>query len=210
MHKWTKEQRQFVADHVKNKSNLELTNMINKQFDLNLSIHQVKAFKKNNKLSSGLDGRYKKGHIPLNKGLSWDEYMPKEKQKLCKKTTYKKGNVPYNHHPVGTEIERPDGYIYVKIAEPHHWKQKHRIIYEKVYGEIPGNYRIIFADGNKRNFDIENLVLVSNNELLIMNRQKLIYKDPELTKTGAIISKLINKTQEKEQSKNENKKSNNR
>lgn len=55
-------------------------------------------------------------------------------------------------------------------------------------------HKVIFADGNKRNFNINNLILVSNSEALIMNTNKLIYEDAELTKTGSLIAKVIDKT----------------
>lgn len=208
MHKWTEEQHQFVLKNVKGISNLELAKMINIQFGLNLSVNQVKAFKANQKISSGLDGRFKKGSIPVNKGLTWDEYLTKEQQELSRKTTFKKGNVPASYLPVGTEIERLDGYVYVKIADPKKWKQKHRVIYEKANGPVPANHKLIFADGNKRNFALSNLVLVSDHDLLTMNREKLFYNNnPELTKLGVLISKLINKTYEMENKNNENKKS---
>ena len=55
-------------------------------------------------------------------------------------------------------------------------------------------HKVIFADGNKRNFDIDNLILVSDSEALIMNANKLRYENKELTKTGALIAKVIDKT----------------
>jgi len=51
--------------------------------------------------------------------------------------------------------------------------------------------KVIFADKNKNNFRPENLILVSDSEALIMNKNKLIYEDPKLTNTGSIIAKLI-------------------
>lgn len=197
-HKWTKEHHQFILDHVTGTSNLELTEKFNHHFKLNLSVIQVKAHKKNYGMKSGIDCRFKKGVAPINKGLRWDEYLTKEQQEKSRKTTFKKGNVPASHLSVGTEIERPDGYLYVKIAEPRSWKQKHRVIWEQENGPVPDKHKLVFADGDKRNFSLDNLLLVTDNDLLTMNRSKLIFKDPELTKTGAIISKLINKTYEKE------------
>lgn len=55
-------------------------------------------------------------------------------------------------------------------------------------------YKVIFADRNKRNFDLDNLILVTDSEALIMNTNKLIYEDAELTKTGSLIAKVIDKT----------------
>lgn len=55
-------------------------------------------------------------------------------------------------------------------------------------------YKVIFADKNKRNFSPENLILVSNSEALIMNNNKLIYEEAELTKSGSLIAKIIDKS----------------
>lgn len=93
--------------------------------------------------------------------------------------------------PVGSERENK-GYILVKIAEPNVWIEKSRYIYESLYGKIPSGYKIVFADRNKSNFNPENLILVSDQEALIMNTNKLIFENSELTKTGSNIAKLIN------------------
>lgn len=63
-----------------------------------------------------------------------------------------------------------------------------------MYGNIPTGYKVIFADKNTRNFEPDNLILVSDAEALIMNTKKLIYEDATLTKSGALIAKIIDKT----------------
>lgn len=59
-------------------------------------------------------------------------------------------------------------------------------------------HKVIFADKNKRNFNIDNLILVADSEALIMNTNKLIYEEAELTKTGALIAKIIDKNRKLE------------
>ena len=49
---------------------------------------------------------------------------------------------------------------------------------------------IIFADGNKKNFNIENLILVSRKELAVLNKNNLIKNDIELTNIGVTIAKV--------------------
>ena len=68
------------------------------------------------------------------------------------------------------------------------------IYMKKKHGKIPDGHKVIFADKNNKNFEEKNLILVSNSEALIMNTHKLIYEEAELTKTGSIIAKLIDKT----------------
>ncbi len=59
-------------------------------------------------------------------------------------------------------------------------------------------HKVIFADKNKRNFNLDNLILVADSEALIMNTNKLIYEEAELTKTGALIAKIIDKNRKLE------------
>lgn len=74
------------------------------------------------------------------------------------------------------------------------WMPKSRYVYEQAHGKIPKGHKIIFADGDNRNFDLDNLILVSNAEELIMNRRKLIKEEAKLTKTGALIAKVLSKS----------------
>jgi len=192
MIKFTEEQKHFIYENYKGIGNKELTEMFNRKFGTSLD-KQIKNFKKNHNLDSGLTGRYEKGNVPYNKGKKWDEYMTKEAQEKSKRTTFKKENIPHNYRPVGSERINADGYIEVKIADPNKWEMKHRVIYEEYYGTIPKGYNVMFADGNKLNLEIDNLILVSKSEDLIMNKNKLFYQNKELTKTGHLIAKIISK-----------------
>jgi len=185
MIKFTEEQKKFIYDNYKGLGNKELTKLFNDKFNTNLD-KQIYYFKRNHHLDSGLTGRFEKGNIPFNKGTKGIM--------KANKTSFKKGNIPFNHKEVGYERINVDGYIEIKIKEPNVFKLKHRVIYEQHYGKIPSGYKVIFADGNKLNLDIQNLILVSNSEELIMNRNRLRYKKAELTKTGSLIAKVIDKT----------------
>lgn len=120
--------------------------------------------------------------------------MSKEAQRKVLKTAFQKGNIPKAHREVGSERIDRDGYILIKTKEPNKWEFKHRYIYESLYGSIPTGHKLIFADGNRQNVDINNLILVSNAEELIMNSRGLYKRNAELTRTGSLIAKLINKT----------------
>lgn len=186
-HIYSLEEEKFLIDNVKGITLKELTERFNKQFNLNLSESAIAKRKNKLGLSSGITGgQFKKGSQPWNKGIKG--YMG------ANKTSFQKGNIPHNHRPVGSERITKDGYIEIKVAEPNKWKLKHRYIYEKEYGKIPEGYNVMFADRNRLNLDIDNLILVSKREDLIMNNKKLIFKDQELTKTGHLIAKVISKT----------------
>lgn len=194
-HKWTDKEEQFLKNNVKGISLKELTQRYNKKFGMNLSESAIANRKNKLGLHNGINGgQFVKGQVPYNKGKKWSEYMSKKGQENSRKTTFSKGNTPWATRPVGSERIDTEGYVYKKVAEPNKWKLKHRVIYESMYGNIPTGYKLIFADGNRQNLDIDNLVLVSPSEQLIMNRKHLFSKEGEFTKTGAIIAKVINKT----------------
>lgn len=198
---WTKEVVDFMIENYQGKDNIELADLLNKKFNLNTNEDRVSNIKANLKRRKGIDlrtginrGCFQKGQEPLNKGKKWDDYLTKEKQERCRTTTFKKGHRPLNYRPVGSERITVDGYTEIKIKEPNVWVGKHRYIYEKHYGKIPEGYNVMFADKNKQNFDIDNLILVSKHEDLIMNSKKLLYNDKELTKSGHLVAKVISKT----------------
>lgn len=127
----------------------------------------------------------------MNKGIKGVIYEG------CRATQFKKGQRPHNLQPVGTEIMKGDGYIYIKIGEPNIWKQKHLLLWEEELGPVPVGYRVMFADRNKKNVSMDNLILVTEAEVLIMNRMKLITDDKELTKSGLLVAKIVLKAAER-------------
>jgi len=189
VHHFTPDQAEFIREHVAGRGNLELTDMFNARFCSALSINQIKAYKKNHNLSSGLNGRFNLGRVPHNKGKKgvggWEP------------TQFKKGNKPWNYLPVGTERVNSDGYVDVKITDPKTWKQKHLIIWEEANGPIPKGHVLIFGDGNPKNVTLENLILVSRKQLVRLNQKNLIQNDIELTRSGIIIADIFNKIGER-------------
>lgn len=66
--KYTQEQRDFIARHVVGLGTQELTDLVNARFGTSFTRHNIKTYKHNHGLSSGLTGRFCKGHVPANKG----------------------------------------------------------------------------------------------------------------------------------------------
>lgn len=206
--KYSKEVIKFLIDNHKGKTLVELANMINKKFDMNITNKDVGNLKSRLRRRKGIklepavnDGRYRIGQPPANKGKKWDDYLTKEQQEKSKTTCFKKGNIPPNRREVGEERLTKDGYIMIKIQDGKlnkNWQLKHRYIYEKHYGKIPEGYNIIFLDGNRKNTNISNLKLVSKYDDLIMNNNKLFSKDKDITETGTIIANVISETYKKE------------
>lgn len=197
MHKYSKIEDQFLIENVKGITLKELTKKFNEEFNVNVTEASISNRKVKLGIKSGIvGGQFQKGQVSHNKGKK----MSKLQYEKSKATMFKKGNIPANVRDIGSERIDRDGYLLIKIQNGHgnnNWIRKHRYLYEQAYGKIPKGYRLIFADGNKRNFDLSNLILISGAEGLIMNKYKLIKNDKELTKTGVVIAKLLDKVNKK-------------
>jgi hypothetical protein len=185
-HNYTQEEIDFLKENYPVYSAKELTEVFNKQFNTNLKDTTLKSTLQRLKISSGRTGQFEKGKPSFNKGLKWDDFMSKEAQENSRKTCFTKdkiiNNSNHNEVPVGTEVIGKDGYIFVKVDKKagskarRWWKYKHHLVWEKHYGKIPKEKRIIFADNNKYNFNIDNLILVDKGEIAQLNRRRLICK----------------------------------
>ena len=165
--KFNEEEKQFIRDNYIGITTPELTKLFNQKFNREEDNEVIRNWKKHNGLKTGID------------------------------TRFKKNQVPHNYKPVGSEfISKYDGYTYVKIAEPNTWNLKQRVIYKQHYGDIATEDSIVFADQNKQNFDIDNLILVKRKVKLMAKNKRLFFNDKELTKTGMLIAELITKSSE--------------
>lgn len=165
----------------------DLTELVNKTFGTEYKVKQIGFYKSNHHISSGLTGYFEKGHVPQNKGKK----MPAEQYEKCARTMFKKGNIPQNHRPVGSERIGKDGYLQVKVAEPNKWQQKNVYMYEQYHNvKVPKGHKVIFLDQDITNFDVNNLVLISNNEMCRLNQNRRISKCADITKTNITLTKL--------------------
>ena len=180
---------EFIANNHVGTGPKEMTDLLNSKFGTTYTRGQITALYKNRKLNSGLTGRFEPGHVPFNKGRKGVTQGGVE-------TQFKKGNRPHNYLPVGTERVNTDGYVDIKIADPNKWRGKHLLIWEQHNGPVPNGRAVIFGDGNRRNFDINNLILVSRNQLARLNQQDLIQDDADLTRTALNIIDLQQKIRE--------------
>lgn len=182
--------RDFIRENNKGKTALQMTELLNQTFGTSYTTEQIKSIRGRMHLDSGLTGHFEPGHIPANKGKK-SVYG-----KGCERTWFKKGHMPHNHVPVGTEVMSTDGYLKVKIAEPNVWSFKHIMEWENHNGKIQDGCLISFKDGDHYNCNIENLMCITRTEHAILNRQKLRSSSPELTETGLALAKLKHKIQE--------------
>jgi len=142
--------------------------------------------------------RYKKGNVPPNKGIKGWQAGGRSHE-----TRFKKGHMPQTWKPVGSErmphISKGDDTIYVKISDKRNvsayknWKSKHQLIYEQHHGPVPKGHFVRFKDGNNRNFDINNLILVSRSQNMRMNSMYRYPKEVQnLIKLRGALNRKIN------------------
>lgn len=192
---YTQEQIEFLRElSEKGLFNVEITRMFNERFGTSRTKNAIKNMRTKYNLKTSARKVWQKGHTPWNKGKKGVSYEG------MKPTQFKNGHKPHNWVPIGSERITKDGYVQVKIQEgkfQKNWKGKHILIWEEHNGPVPPGHAVIFGDGNPRNFDIGNLLLVSRKQLVRMNQRNLIQNDVELTKTGVLIADIYNKIGEK-------------
>ena len=166
----------------------ELHNLVTAKFGDVLTQEQLKSFlSRRHIIRFENHGRFEKGHVPANKGKK----MPAAVYEKAKHTMFKKGHQPGNHREVGSERINVDGYAEIKVAEPNRWRLKHRVIYENCRNvKLKSTDVVIFLDGDKQNFGIENLALIDRGINAIMNHDSMRFVDAEITRTGVNIAKL--------------------
>jgi hypothetical protein len=180
-HYYTSEEIEFLKNNIKSRSYLEVQRLFNERFGLAVTFSQITNTLIRYGLRNGVCSRYGHGKI-----------SPNSKKGICPPQLIGRGFKPgHNSAPIGKEyLNKVTGYLMVKIDSPDIWKAKHILIWEAANGPVPEGYAVIFADGNKSNFDLDNLLLVSRAELGTMNRLNLIFPDRELTKIGKTIAGL--------------------
>ena len=185
--KYTDDVIDFLREIAPGKTYKEIVEIFNKKYDLEMTVKKLSSLLGRKKIKTGTTGCFRKGFIPWNKGKKG--YMG------ANKTSFKKGNKPKNWRPVGSERIDDEGYTLIKVSNEggmlKRWALKHRVVWEQHHKKkIPKGSVIIFADGNKNNLNIENLICVTRNELKVLNKCRLISSVPELTKTGLNVVKL--------------------
>lgn len=140
-------------------------------------------------------------------GLSSAELMAKVNNKFCTNysetqiknfKSFKKIRSGVKTHinpkrlPIGSEYIK-DGYLKIKIAEPHEYINKGRFVWEQVNGKVPDGYRVKFLDGDGTNCNLSNLALVSDIETMQLVKYGRNSGNKELTKAQINVVRLKNK-----------------
>ena len=151
------------------------------------------------------DTQFKKGHISWNTGKKMSGSI---RQKLIDSNNplFIKGpNRPTpTAQPVGTERVNKDGYIEIKIPrwnplcckgknlDGSSWILKHHKIWLEHGGRMLNTRKeaIVFLDGNRRNFDINNLKLVSRRALSRMSKNNRWSDIKEIKESYLLLSEM--------------------
>jgi hypothetical protein len=164
LHRYSDEEKNFIVENVKGRTVAELTELFNRRFGLSMEAKTMKSLLSSKGLTTERDTRYTKGD----------------------RRSYKRSTI----YPVGAERINGSGIKEIKVAQPRKWVKKHRIIWEQANGKIPKNSTLIFADGNTLNTCLENLILVTKRELAVMNKNRLIYDNGDMTRVGKSLAQI--------------------
>lgn len=97
--------------------------------------------------------------------------------------------------PIGSERTKDNGLVLVKVAD-NKWIDKQRYIYEQHYGvTLTENDFIVFKDGDRTNFDIDNLKCVSK---YVASHLRNVSHNPETRHLEILTYELKVKTKDLE------------
>lgn len=169
MYFYSEEEEKWLKENVSNFINsVELTKVFNEQFKSNRSAATIKS-----KIHRLLP-EHKYGHSGGKK---------------------KGFGSSVTASPIGTESWK-GGYLYVKCADNplpknfttadlrKNWVAKHRMLWQKAHGAIPRGGIIIFLDGDRSNFSLDNLYCTNKKTTTAMIRNKWFSENPDITLTA--------------------------
>jgi len=210
-HYWTKAEISFLKKYGKENANKELTVLFNNAFNSSLTRRQIKYACLYNKIKireqapvkcteeiaafikENPNETYADMTVMINNTFGTD-FKKKQVYAFAKNLKYKvlyKNNT--HEAPLGTERVKRLGHIFVKVfmdgPYKKRWQEKHRLVWEQAHGKIPKGMEIMFLDTNPLNCDLENLVLVSKAEKLLMAQYKLRFENRECTLAGLAVVK---------------------
>lgn len=189
--------RGYIPGHTES----EIRAAFSEKFGIVLTESQIGNTKVRLGIKSGTHGgRFARGHATHNKGRKQSEWMtPEQIERTCA-TRFSKGHEPSQGQaiPVGSERISKGGCIEVKVRRFSNrpcankcWRMKHHIVWEEANGRpVPPHTVIVFADGDKRNFDPDNLVAVPRSIWVTIKGKHIPYYDRESLLIAVDIAKL--------------------
>lgn len=185
MRKWTSYEDNYIKDHYENEQWADIASALNRSIDsvkghakkLGVKRTEYGVFftpEEDNWLRENVPNyRYCDLVILFQKqfGRKVTEYSLRSRacQRLgiqSGRRGFKKNMITHNVKPIGYEMTtKHGGYTYVKVnntgVKSKDFVAKHRLVYEQTHGEIPKGHIVIFLDGDKQNFESDNLYAVN-------------------------------------------------
>lgn len=172
-HFFTDEEKSWLASQDSSLSYKQLTTIFNERYGTNVTWYGIRdcVGKRLGIKRTGNCGQFKEGHK-----AAWS-------------------------YPVGTE-RIFNGYTWIKIRDDipegmpvekvkdYQWQLKSRYIWEKAHGPLDDQI-VIFLDGDKQNYDLENLYAVSRGVHAIMCKNQWYSNNPDFTKVAIRTAELI-------------------
>lgn len=208
----TDEMMQYLKDNIAGSTHQEITDRINTRFGTNFTKEQIANLAVRKGIKNGMwqrrsvfpehirkfmaencKGNRAREMVVLLKDTFGTDYTEKQISAYYRKHGLKSG-VASRYVPIGTLIFRKDSWYYEKVADgpdPNkNWKAKHVMVWEEANGPVPEGHMVIFLDGNRRNYQLENLALCPYDVGLEMNHNNLRFDNAQLTETGMLIAKV--------------------
>ena len=140
-------------------------------------------------LLSGETTRFHPGQKPWNRGIRFDVGG------RSSETRFKPGHKTHNWRPIGYERMTWDGYLERKVTDTGVKRIDYRLVHHLVWRaagrEIPPGHALTFRDGDKRNFDLDNLELLPRKQL--MQRNSCHNYGPEISYLMMLRGQIIRK-----------------
>lgn len=195
---WDAERDAWLASNVPGRSEREILDGFERLFGVRLTRGQLRNRMTRLGVRQGVNkSSFRPGHPAANKGVPWDEWMPAESRERCRATQFHAGNRPHNWRPVGTERLTKDGYVEVKVREApsgrkanDNWVPKARLVWEREHGAVPDGMIVVFLDGDRANFDPENLGLETRAQHAVIQRSHSPYCDEGSHEVAKAIADL--------------------
>lgn len=143
--------------------------------------------------------QWQAGNAPYNKG------KPHPARGRTLETMFKPGHRPHTWMPIGSDRTSKEGYLQRKTADTgctrRDYAPIHHLVWRMHGRTVPAGYALCFIDGDKRNFDINNLELVHRSELMRRNSVHRLPKEAALAYqlVGCIRRQINRRTRQQHQ-----------
>lgn len=121
----------------------------------------------------GVAFRFKKGHVPANRGLRRPGWARGRMREAWFKKGERRGVAVRLYKPIGTERISRDGYLQRKVNDDlplqARWRSVHVLVWEATHGPVPRGHAIAFRNGDKRDIRLDNLECLSRRQLMARN-----------------------------------------